>query len=90
MLAQNLDAAIKAVPHFIHHPDLAYVAATSGGDVAEVAQKLAGLQIIYATAKHGNDHSMNMIQSGRHANQIRNLSNAYYAHTMGADGQEPV
>lgn len=86
-LAQKLDEVLTAVPSFLHHPDLAYAVASYGGDIAENAQKLAGLQIINNIAIHSHQHALNTINNGQHAQEIADLQSHHYAtQRMNPDG----
>lgn len=50
-LANNLDRAITAAPHLQNHPDLAYAAATSPGNVENAAQNIGGMHLLHTALR---------------------------------------
>ena len=82
--AMKLDAALKAAPVLKVHPDLAYHAANSSGNVSENAQQIAALKLLKVIVDTVQEHAGS---DPKYAEMARQMLEASVHHTpAGQDG----
>lgn len=82
--AMKLDAALKAAPVLKVHPDLAYHAANSSGNVSENAQQIAALKLLKVIVDTVQEHAAS---DPKYAEMARQMLEASVHHTpAGQDG----